>query len=86
MYGKDMIVHGLIRKRHCIKGVITFLNHIFDRNIKAKLNLPSDATKIDLINAAGVDTSKWATKFDLASLKSKLDKIGVGKLNTVVVD
>ena len=86
MYVKDMIVHELIRKRHCIKGVITFLNHIFDRNIKVKLDLPSDATKIDLKNATGVDTSKWATKFDLASLKSKLDKIGVGKLNTVVVD
>ena len=48
MYVKDMIVHGLIRKGHCIKGVITFLNHIFDRNIKVKLDLPSDATKINL--------------------------------------
>ena len=81
-----MIVHGLIRKRHCIKGVITFLNRIFDRNIKVELVLPSDATKIDLKNATGVDTSKWATKFYLASLKSKLEKIGVGKLNTVIVD
>ena len=61
-------------------------HYIFDRNIKVELGLPSDATKIDLKNATGVDTSKWATKFDLASLKSKLDEIGVGKLNPVIVD
>ena len=53
-----MIVHGSIRKRHCIKGVINFLNRIFDRNIKVELVLPSDAIKIDLKNATGVDTSK----------------------------
>ena len=33
-------------------------------------------------NATGVDTSKFAKKVDLASLKSETDKLGVGKLET----
>ena len=39
-------------------------------------------TKPDLKNATGVDTSKFAKKVDLASLKSETDKLGVGKLET----
>ena len=31
--------------------------------------------KADLKNATGVDTSKFAKKFDLASLKSNVDKL-----------
>ena len=36
--------------------------------------------------AAGFDTSKLATKSDLASLKAEIDKIDVDKLKTVPVD
>ena len=32
------------------------------------------ATKADLKNANGIDTSKLARKYDLASLKTELDK------------
>ena len=33
-------------------------------------------------NATGVDTLKFAKKFDLASLKSEIDKLDIGKLET----
>ena len=44
------------------------------------------ATKADLKNATGVDTSKLAAKSDLASLKTEVDKIDVDKLKTVPID
>ena len=40
-------------------------------------------TEADLKNATGIDTSKLATKSDLASLKAEVDKIDVDKLKTV---
>ena len=52
----------------------------FGGNINVKVNLSNYATKADLKNAAGVDTSKFAAKSDLASLKTEVDKIDVGKL------
>ena len=42
--------------------------------------------KVDLKNATGVDTSDFPKKFDFASLKSKLDKLDMGKLETTPVD
>ena len=42
--------------------------------MKVELDLSNYATKIDLKNAAGVDTLEFAKKADLANLKSeKLD-------------
>ena len=38
------------------------------------------ATKADLKNATGVDTSKFAKKVDLANLKSNVDKLDIDKL------
>ena len=37
---------------------------------KVELNLSNYATKADLKNATGVDTSQFAKKVDLANLKS----------------
>ena len=37
-------------------------------------------------NATGVDSLKFAKKFDLASLKSEIDKLDIGKLETTPVD
>ena len=37
-------------------------------------------------NAAGIDTSKFAEKFDLAGLKSEIDKLDIEKLETTSVD
>ena len=41
------------------------------------------ATKADLKNAAGVDTSKFAKMVDLASLKSDVDKLDIAKFKNV---
>ena len=41
------------------------------------------ATKTDLKNATDVDTSKFAEKVDLASLKSNVDKLDIDKLKNV---
>ena len=37
-------------------------------------------------NATGVDSLKFAKKFDLASLKSEIDKLDIGKLETTPAD
>ena len=42
--------------------------------MEVELDLSNYATKADLKNAAGVDTSKFAKKDDLASLKSNVDE------------
>ena len=42
--------------------------------MKVELDLSNYATKSDLKNAAGVDTSTFAKKVDLASLKSNIDQ------------
>ena len=41
--------------------------------MKVELDLCNYATKLDLKNATGFDTSKFAKKVDLASLKSNVD-------------
>ena len=58
----------------------------FDRNISVRLDLSNYTTKVDLTGTTGVDTSNLAAKSDLASLKAKVDKIDVGKLNIVPTD
>ena len=52
-------------------------------NIKVDLDLSNYATKIDLKNATGVDTSSFAKKTDLANLKSDVDKLDSNKLKNV---
>ena len=51
--------------------------------VKVELDLSSYARKADLKNVAGVDTSKFAKKVELASLKSKVDKLDIDKLETI---
>ena len=51
--------------------------------MKVELDLSNYATKADLKNATGVDTSKFAKKVDLASLKSNVDKLDIDKLKNV---
>ena len=52
----------------------------FARREKVKLDSSNYATKEDMKNEAGVDTSKFAKKIDLASLKSNLDELDINKL------
>ena len=51
--------------------------------VKVELDLSNYATKSDLKNATGVDTSKFAKKVDLANLKSNVDKLDIDKLKNV---
>ena len=55
----------------------------FDGNVKVELDLPNYATKADLKNATGDDTSKIAKKVDLASLKSEIYKFDIDELETI---
>ena len=55
-------------------------------NIKVELDLDNYATKDDAKNITDVDVSSYATKTNLAALKSEVDKIDVDKLKTVPVD
>ena len=59
---------------------------LFGGDINVKVDLSNYATKADLENATGIDTSKLAAKSDLVSLKAEVDKIDVGKLKSVHVD
>ena len=51
--------------------------------MKAELGLSNYVTKADLINATGVDTSKFTKKVDLAGLKSNVEKLDIDKLRNV---
>ena len=57
----------------------------FGRNINIKVDLSSYATKNDLKNVSHVDTSSFALKANLASLKSEVDKLDIDKLAPVPV-
>ena len=55
-------------------------------NIKVELDLANYATKTDLKNITHVDVSTYASKTNLAALKSEVDKIDTDKLKTVPDD
>ena len=55
-------------------------------NIKVELDLSNYATKDDVKNITHVDVSSYATKTNLAALKTEVDKIDIDKLKTVPDD
>ena len=55
-------------------------------NIKVELGLTNYATKTDLENITHTDVSSFASKTNLAELKTEIDKIDVDKLKTVPDD
>ena len=57
-----------------------------DEDINVNVDLSNYATKADLKNATGIDTSKLAAKSDLASLKAEVDKLDIDKLIPVPLD
>ena len=58
----------------------------FGGDINVKVDFSNYTIKLDLKNAAGIDTSKLAAKSDLPNLKAEVDKIDVDKLKTVPID
>ena len=55
-------------------------------NIKVELHLTNYATKDDVKNITHVDVSSYASKTNLAALKTEVDKIDIDKLKTVPND
>ena len=55
-------------------------------NIKVELNLANYATKDDVKNITHVDVSSFASKTNLAALKTEVDKIDADKLKTTPTD
>ena len=55
-------------------------------NIKVELDLANYATKDDVKNITHVDVGSFASKTNLAALKTEVDKIDVDKLKTAPVD
>ena len=57
-----------------------------EENIKVKIDLSNHATKEDIKNITHVDTSSFALKNNLSSLKSEVDKLDIDKLVPVPTD
>ena len=82
------LIVGLIKKRHCIKMSQYFPKpcRSFEANINVKVDLSNYATKTDLENLTHVGTSSFALKSNLASLKTKVDRLDFDKLVPVSAD
>ena len=76
------------KKRPSIKMSQYFLKPLrsFGGNINVKVDLSNYATKTDLKNVTYVDTSSFALKINLGSLKTEVDKLDIAKLVPVPVD
>ena len=58
----------------------------FGRKIDVNVDLSNYATKTDLKNISHIDTSNFALKINLASLKTEVDKLDIDKVAPVSVD
>ena len=82
--GKATIVHCWIDKKDIVQMSEYFPKpKSLGANVKVELDLSNYATKTDLKNATGVDTSDFTKKTDLANLKSDVDKFDINKLKNV---
>ena len=73
---------------HCIKITQYFrkLYKLFGGSINVKVDLSNYATKSDIKNIWYADTSGFALKTNLASLKIEVDKLDIDKLVPVPTD
>ena len=58
----------------------------FGGDINVKVDLSNYATKADIKNISHIDTSSFALKTNLATLKTEVDKLDIDKLVPVPVD
>ena len=58
----------------------------FGWDINVTVDLSNYATKTDLKNVTHVDTSSFALKTNLATLKTEVDKLDIDKLVPVPID
>ena len=93
--GQDMIIHlivGLMKK--ILKEILSLqMSQYFSKpfisfggNINVKIDLSNYSTKTDLKNVTDVDTLRFALKANLASQKTKVDRLDVDKLVPVPTD
>ena len=61
-------------------------NSHFGDSIKVKIDLSNYATKADIQNISHVDTSSFALKTNLATLKTEVDKLDIDRLVPIPVD
>ena len=59
---------------------------LFGGDINVKFDLSNYAIKTDIKNISHIDTSNFALKLNLASLKSEVDKLDINKLVPVPFD
>ena len=66
---------------HCIKASQYFRKPFepLDGDISVEVDLSNYATKTNIKKIAHVDTSSFALKTTLASLKTEVDKLGIDK-------
>ena len=57
-----------------------------EENIKVKTDLTNYATKADIENITHIDTSNFALKTNLSSLKTEVDKLDIDKLVPIPTD
>ena len=58
----------------------------FGGDINVKVDLSNYATKTDIKNISHIDTSSFALKSNLASLKTEVDKLDINKLKSLPND
>ena len=58
----------------------------FGGNLNVKVDWSNYATKTDLKNVTHVDTTSFALKTNLVSLKTEVDKLDIDKLVPIPVD
>ena len=77
------------KKRSLIKMSQYFpkpFNSHFGESINVKIDLSNYATKTDIKNISHVDTSSFALKTNLSSLKTEVDKLDIDKLIPIPSD
>ena len=57
----------------------------FGGDVNVKVDLSNYATKANLKNTTGIDTSRLAAKSDLVSLIAEVDKLDIGKIVSIPV-
>ena len=79
-----MIVHliaGLIKMTlYKMSQYFPKLYEPFDGDINVKVDLSNYATKVDVKNISHFDTSSFALKSNVASLKTEVNKLRIDKL------
>ena len=85
-----MIIHlivGLIKKTlYKMSQYFPKPYEPFGGDINVKVDLSNYATKTDIKDIAHIDTSRFALKSNLASLKTEVDKSDIDELGPVSVD